>query len=346
MTPMLRLALVATLIFGAGCNSSSSDSPTAPTAVNNDTVSPIAATSSTSSTTTAPAGIRSAVSLPFDAVSGPTAVTFPPRDQALRFRQDLEVYYRDVFRRGASQSFVDIEGTIVWTQEYLRYRVNGCGHTDAVARVMAQIDGSTNTAACSSQSTPFPPRNEPFAFRQSLEAKYRDGLGSGVSSTFVDQEGDIVWTTEYLRYRTTGCSHDEANAKVREQLGGAAASAGCAPPPPDPVVASFIMTQGNGGTVTNVCNVNSGNCVLDGSQSSGPGGITSYQWTTRRFRANGVNENRTFSGRTVTLGPDCTSGVNANTQERFDVTLTVRNGAGASDTLLRTLSLARAGCGT
>jgi hypothetical protein len=344
MTRMLRLALAATLILGAGCSSSSSDSPTAPTAVDPETPSSTAATAETSSSTAA----RASISLPFAAVSGPTAVTFPPRDQALRFRQDLEAYYRDVFRRGSSQSFVDIEGTIVWTQEYLRYRVNGCGHNDGVARVMAQIDGSTNTAACSSQSTPFPPRNEPFAFRQSLETKYRDGLRSGVSSTFVDQEGDIVWTTEYLRYRTTGCSHEEATAKVREQLGGAAASAGCAPPPPapDPVVASFIMRQGTGGNVTTVCNVNSGNCILDGSDSSGPGGISSYQWATRRFRANGVNEDRTFSGRTVTLGPDCTAGVNANTQERFDVTLTVRSGSGQSATQARTLSLARAGCGT
>ena len=39
--------------------------------------------------------------------------------------------YRDGLRRGSVASFVDIEGTIVWTQEYLRYRVNGCGHADA-----------------------------------------------------------------------------------------------------------------------------------------------------------------------------------------------------------------------
>ena len=346
MTPMLRLALVATLIFGAGC-SSSSDNPTAPTAVHNDTESPIAATPSTSSTTTAPAITRSAVSLPFDAVSGPTAVTFPPRDQALRFRQDLEAYYRDVFRSSQSQSFVDIEGTIVWTQEYLRYRVNGCGHTDAVARVMAQIDGSTNTAACSSQSTPFPPRNEPFAFRQSLEAKYRDGLRSGESATFVDQEGDIVWTTEYLRYRTTGCSHEEATARVRDQLAGRPASEGCAPPPPppppqQPVVARFVLLQNNA-SVT-VCDVGRGNCRLDGSQSSGPGGITSYQWTTVRIRAQaqGGNLTETFSGPTVNLAVNCG---NVQTQERFDATLTVRNGAGTSNTLLQTLSLGRGGCG-
>jgi hypothetical protein len=42
------------------------------------------------------------------------------------------VKYRDGLRRSAVQSFVDIEGDIVWTQEYLRYRVNTCLHTDSV----------------------------------------------------------------------------------------------------------------------------------------------------------------------------------------------------------------------
>ena len=339
MTRRLRLALVAALISVAGCTSSTADNPTAPTATSPEAASSVAITAAPSPPAGAAAtSTRSAAALA--AVSGPTAVTFPPRDQALRFRQDLEADYRDILRRGSSQSFVDIEGTIVWTQEYLRYRVNGCGHADGVARVMAQIDGSTNTATCSSQSTPFPPRNEPFAFRQSLEARYRDGLRSGVSSTFVDQEGDIVWTTEYLRYRTTGCSHEEATQRVREQLSGAPAAPGCAPPP-DPVVASFVLLQGN--AVVTVCNVGTGNCRLDGSQSSGPGGITSYQWTTVRFRAQGGNLTQTFSGPTVSLAVNCG---NVNTQERFDVTLTVRNGAGDSNTLSRTLSLGRGGCGT
>jgi hypothetical protein len=53
----------------------------------------------------------------------------------------------------------------------------------------------------------FPPRNEPFDFRTQLEAKYRDQLKRTAVSTFVDIEGDIVWTQEYLRYRVNGCGH-------------------------------------------------------------------------------------------------------------------------------------------
>ena len=69
-------------------------------------------------------------------------------------------------------------------------------------------------------SVDFPPRNEPFVFRQALEAKYRDGLGRTAQSSFVDIEGTIVWTQEYLRYRKNSCSHAEAVRRVFLQIDG------------------------------------------------------------------------------------------------------------------------------
>jgi hypothetical protein len=36
----------------------------------------------------------------------------------------------------------------VWTQEYLRYRVNACGHVAASQKVIDQIDGRGIAAAC------------------------------------------------------------------------------------------------------------------------------------------------------------------------------------------------------
>lgn len=153
------------------------------------------------------------------AVSGPADVTFPPRNEPFLFRTNLESKYRDGLRREATTSFVDIEGTIVWTQEYLRYRVNQCSHAEAVARVMRQIDGFGVQPVCgSTATTAFPPRNEPFDFRSQLELKYRDGLRRGPTTTFVDPEGDIVWTQEYLRYRLNACGHAEAESKVFAQI--------------------------------------------------------------------------------------------------------------------------------
>jgi hypothetical protein len=161
-------------------------------------------------------------------------VAFPPRNEALDFRRALEVKYRDGLRRGASASFVDLEGTIVWTQEYLRYRVNQCGHPAAVQRVMRQIDGFGDQPVCSNtESVVFPPRQEPFDFRVQLEAKYRDGLRRQPVETFVDVEGDIVWTQEYLRYRVSGCVHGVAQDRVFAQIDGRGVQPDCglAPPP-------------------------------------------------------------------------------------------------------------------
>jgi hypothetical protein len=330
-TRWLVVLAASALLPACSQTATSRANPTAPSALS-------AAASEEGAPATAPAS-------PIRGASwGPSIVVFPPRDQAFVFRQDLEAYYRDVFRRSANQSFVDIEGTIVWTQEYLRYRVNSCGHTEAVNRVMAQIDGSSNTATCSTAETPFPPRNEPLAFRVALEAKYRDGLRRSPSTTFVDIEGDIVWTQEYLRYRTTGCDHNAASARVREQLEGRPPAAGCAPPPVVPPTAVPLMRQN--GNITEACNLQgttTTTCSLDGSSSTGA--IDSYQWTTVRFRnaAAGGTLTENYSGRTVNLSLPCSS--QGNTQERFDVTLRV-SGPGGDDTETRTLSLARAGCGT
>jgi hypothetical protein len=168
-----------------------------------------------------------------DAFFGGPSVNFPPQNEPYDFRQQLEVKYRDGLRRAAVQTFVDLEGDVVWTQEYLRYRVNGCDHLSSVDKVFMQIDGAGIQPVCGSSSSGqvlFPPRNEPFDFRQRLEVKYRDGLRRGPTSTFVDLEGDIVWTQEYLRYRVNACDHSTAVSKVFAQIDGRGIQADCTPP--------------------------------------------------------------------------------------------------------------------
>jgi hypothetical protein len=159
---------------------------------------------------------------------GAVTVNFPPRQESLDFRNQLEAKYRDGLRRAASATFVDTEGDIVWTQEYIRYRVNQCPHLVAIERVMSQIDGGGVPAVCGAAppgQVLFPPRDEPLDFRTQLEAKYRDGLRRSPTSTTVDNEGDVVWTQEYLRYRVNGCGHGVAVQSVLVQIDGAS------PPP-------------------------------------------------------------------------------------------------------------------
>jgi hypothetical protein len=162
-----------------------------------------------------------------DEIAAPRDIRFPPRNEPYEFRLQLETVYRDGLRRGASQSYVDLEGSIVWTQEYLRYRLNGCQHADAMGRVFSQIDGGGVAPVCGAETPAFPPRNQPFDFRVQLEAKYRDGLRRAPTVTYVDAEGDIVWTQEYLRYRVSGCGHGDAAARVFAQIEGRGVQPDC-----------------------------------------------------------------------------------------------------------------------
>ena len=87
---------------------------------------------------------------------------------------------------------------------------------------MTEIDGGS-VGVCGTAprgQVNFPPRNESLDFRIQLEAKYRDGLHRSTTLTAVDNEGDVVWTQEYLRYRVNGCTHGDAVQKVFLQLDG------------------------------------------------------------------------------------------------------------------------------
>ena len=165
--------------------------------------------------------------------SGALAVAFPPRNEPAAFREALEVKYREGLRRSRVQTYVDAEGSVVWTMEYLRYRVSQCSHAEAVAKVMNQIDGQGVPPPCSNvDSATFPPRNEPLAFMQQLEVKYRDTFGQPAGGTYVDVEGNIVWTQEYLRYRLSSCGHAVAQQKVFDQIDGRGIQAECSPTAP------------------------------------------------------------------------------------------------------------------
>jgi hypothetical protein len=159
------------------------------------------------------------------------AVTFPPRNEPFDFRQQLEQLYRDVLRRTPIQTAVDIEGENVWTTEYIRYRVNACSHGDATQRVLSQIATGSVAPVCGTPpagAVAFPPRNEPFDFRNQLEAHYANVLGRPRGPSFVDNEGANVWTTEYLRYRLNGCAHADSVSKVFTQIQGGGIQPVCA----------------------------------------------------------------------------------------------------------------------
>lgn len=150
-------------------------------------------------------------------------VSFPPRNETADFITRLGALYRDELRAAGVTTYVDAEGAGVWVPEYTRYRVGQCGHSDARSRVFLQITDGVAYGVCAltpSGPIPFPPRNEGLLFMIDLDALYRDTLGRTATTSFIDNEGIVVWVMEYLRYRLNGCSHEVATEKVFMQIRG------------------------------------------------------------------------------------------------------------------------------
>jgi hypothetical protein len=165
--------------------------------------------------------INAAYDLYLGSISG-AALAFPPRNETLQFRLDLEAKYRNDLRRPIGGTYADPEGSVVWTQEFLRYRTSQCRTDQAIGRIVAQINGGGVQPVCgiAPLAAAFPPRNETLSFRLALEDVYRDSLGRMLTPTAVDPEGDVVWIQEYIRYRLSGCSNSQATQRVLQQIDG------------------------------------------------------------------------------------------------------------------------------
>ncbi len=218
-------------------------------------------------------------------------VVFPGREDAYRFRSlDLEQVYRGQLARRPFTTAVDPEGSVVWVSEYLRYRVNDCSQEEATARILAQIRGSGPPPVCGPRQQPVPDRRDALNFRRELEQTYMTVLRRTPSDqTYVDDEGDVIWTMEYLRYRLSGCAHADSVSKIMDQINGRGVPRDCTPtqtrpepepgpgptPPPSPelranfTVSSCNAVQRDGYDIT---------CDLDASSSTPQRDITSYEW--------------------------------------------------------------------
>ena len=316
----ISASVAALLLAGMSCSDRSRSTPASPSAVTPETLAITGAS--------APK-LYSSLAV-FDSRSGPMLVRFPPRNEPFDFKLQLEQKYRSMGRTTTS-TYVDAEGDIVWTTEYLLYRLNLCSHADAVAKVMRQIDGAPAQPLCGSAAEgliAFPPRNEPFDFRNQLEAKYRDGLRAAPSSTFVDLEGDVVWISEYTRYRVNECEHADSVQKVFRQIDGAGPQATCVREVPVNITAVINGPSGtvNAGTIVSFSGLNS---------TSNKGPIVSYQWK--------CSDTQTANCSASSATPQFTyakSGPNG-TVVNHTVTLTVRDSAGNSDTTTFTVRVSQ-----
>jgi hypothetical protein len=156
-------------------------------------------------------------------------VLFPPVQESWMFKEALERKYQAGLGRTAHDTAIDPKSSVIWIRRYLRYRLHGCAHAPSVSRVFAQIDGGGAQPLCMRpEEVRFPARDDTIDFLRQLEGKYRDMKPAPPpSETFVDNVGAAVWQEEYLRYRVSKCSHEQATQAVFAQIEGRSAEATC-----------------------------------------------------------------------------------------------------------------------
>lgn len=157
-------------------------------------------------------------------------VQFPPRNELMDFRIQLEAKYRDGLQRSAADVSADPEGSVIWTAEYMRYRLSQCSHAVAVDKVTRQIRAQELPPVCGGAglgAVGVPARDQTYAFRLDLERVYRDELRRAPTRSSVDPEGEVVWIQEYLRYRLSGCQHQQAAERAFVQIDGRPAPSVC-----------------------------------------------------------------------------------------------------------------------
>jgi hypothetical protein len=316
--------LLCTFTLVVGCSRdperSSAATPTAPSAA-------------------APGSLLGPTSVAPGGISGKYDVAFPPRNESFDFRNQLEVKYQAGLGRAAAPTYVDREGEVVWTQEYMRYRTNGCDHGSATQRVMAQIDGQPAGQVCGAPPDgliAFPPRTDAFDFRRQLESKYQQ-FGRGFSQSAVDPEGGVIWTQEYLRYRVNQCDHPTSVQKVFSQIDGGGVAPTCFVPPCIFTVSPTTQTvPAAGGTFTAVITRTSGDC------SFGAESLDSFVTI-----GGGASGSSTTSTLTYTVAPNFGSARSGTIRVRWtnNSTLLQINQDGGGTTIAFTMTDPNAGSG-
>ena len=154
------------------------------------------------------------------------SIELPPPQESLMFMTALQAKYRDALKRPALSDTLDPNVGTTWVRRYLRFRLHGCDHATATAKVFLQIDGGGAQPLCQRPLSPVqPPRNETTDFRQQLEAKFP----SRSSKSFVDLEGQAVWMQDYLSLRIGNCSHRQAVDAVMARIDGREPQVACSP---------------------------------------------------------------------------------------------------------------------
>ena len=262
------------------------------------------------------------------------------------FRRRLETKYQQM-GRGLQQTFVDMEGSVIWTQEYLRYRVNECDHASATQKVMAQIDGGAVSATCVPECR----------YRVSPPDRELSGAQQNNSFDFIGEPGGCAWTAgsdaSWLTFSsaltsgnnsvtipytvTQNVSGGPRQGRIRFAWPGGGAShtvyqAGNA------IISSFTMTDPfrGGNNPTTECHFRSTATPCTFTATSNlPGGNYVYTWTANYFYGTQKTTTQTGASNQFTITDACggTGATATGDAGDLNVTVTITDSAGNSQTI-------------
>jgi hypothetical protein len=269
-------------------------------------------------------------------------VAFPPRDQALAFALLLNLKYQQM-ARSQTLSFVDLEGAIIWLQEYLRYYTNGCDHETSIANTLTQIDGNPAPRVC------FVPTCK---YTASENPKNVPGGGGTFTVIMFRREGECDWTAKsqssFIKLQTTSGSFsgpltftvESSSGQARrgsilvEWTGGSEEVVVDQGAPSLPAtVQLFDFNKGSGETTECDIVLASQSCTLKAL----PGGAQTYSWQVV-YEKGGVHKNFSQTGGSDTFVINESCGGAGSSSEgvvaEVVVTLTVTDTAGNTVTVV------------
>lgn len=132
----------------------------------------------------------------------------PPVADFTRFRDALEAEYRDRMRRASSPLPGTIHGRLDTLVRYLAYRMGGCGVSEASGYALSRAEGML----CRDQAVEPLELPDVRELREVHTAVRRSEAAA--TPSYVDAEGEVVWTHAYARLRRAGRSEQQATAEV------------------------------------------------------------------------------------------------------------------------------------
>jgi hypothetical protein len=155
----------------------------------------------------------------------------PPPAELVRFRDALDVEFRDGLKRAPQSIYGSSEERVRAIARFVSYRLTGCDREEATGRILRELRGAHEIRLCSNHRSrrlsalenpgdvdSLPTRDETVRMLREVDDVYRKELTRSAAASHLDTEGEAVWIQEYLGYRLAGRSQADSHDLVLRDI--------------------------------------------------------------------------------------------------------------------------------